>query len=123
MVAMRLAAFETPQPFRKGRAVMSGVFSTAIRHEWCDVNPVAKVAVPQVQEHEVGFLKPVEIKTLWEVAKTYENGACLPAVGLMLYAGIRPHEVTRLTYNEVENPHNSPTHTFSFALDKSTLLW
>lgn len=102
-------AFETPQQFRKGRAVMSGVFSTAIRHEWCDVNPVAKVAVPQVQEHEVGILKPVEIKTLLEVAKTYENGACLPAVGLMLYAGIRPHEVTRLTYNEVDWENGSIT--------------
>lgn len=95
-------AFETPQQFRKGRAVMSGVFSTAIRNEWCDVNPVAKVAVPQVQEHEVGILKPAEIETLLETAKIYENGACLPAVGVMLYAGIRPHEVTRLTYNEVD---------------------
>lgn len=102
-------AFETPQQFRKGRAVMSGVFSTAIRNEWCDVNPVAKVAVPQVQEHEVGILKPVEIKTLLEVAKTYENGACLPAVGLMLYAGIRPHEVTRLTYNDVDWENGSIT--------------
>lgn len=102
-------AFETPQQFRKGRAVMSGVFSTAIRNEWCDVNPVAKVAVPQVQEHEVGILKPVEIMTLLEVAKTYENGACLPAVGLMLYAGIRPHEVTRLSYNDVDWENGSIT--------------
>lgn len=97
-----VTAFETPQQFRKGRAVMSGVFSTAIRNEWCDVNPVANVAVPQVQEHEVGILKPAEIETLLETAKTYEGGACLPAVGLMLYAGIRPHEVARLTYNEVD---------------------
>lgn len=95
-------AFETPQQFRKGRAVMSGVFSTAIRNEWCDVNPVAKVAVPQVQEHEVGILKPTEMEALLETAKTYENGVCLPAVGLMLYAGIRPHEVARLTYNDVD---------------------
>lgn len=95
-------AFETPQQFRKGRAVMSGVFSTAIRNEWCDVNPVAKVAVPQVQEHEVGILQAPEIEKLLTEAETYENGACLPAVGLMLYAGIRPHEVARLTYNEVD---------------------
>lgn len=102
-------AFETPQQFRKGRAVMSGVFSTAIRNEWCDVNPVAKVAVPQVQEHEVGILKPAEIEKLLETAKTYERGACLPAVGLMLYAGIRPHEVARLTYNEVDWENDSIT--------------
>lgn len=102
-------AFETPQQFRKGRAVMSGVFSTAIRNEWCDVNPVAKVTVPQVQEHEVGILKPAEIEALLETAKVYENGACLPAVGLMLYAGIRPHEVTRLTYNDVDWENGSIT--------------
>lgn len=102
-------AFETPQQFRKGRAVMSGVFSTAIRNEWCDVNPVAKVAVPSVQEHEVGILKPAEIETLLETAATYEDGACLPAVGLMLYAGVRPHEVTRLTYNDVDWENGSIT--------------
>ncbi len=102
-------AFETPQQFRKGRAVMSGVFSTAVRNEWCDVNPVAKVAVPPVQEHEVGILKPSEIKQLLETAKSYESGACLPAVGVMLYAGIRPHEVTRLTYNDVDWENGSIT--------------
>lgn len=102
-------AFETPQQFRKGRAVMSGVFSTAIRHEWCDVNPIAKVAVPQVQEHEVGILKPAEIETLLEMTKNYEGGSCLPAVGLMLYAGIRPHEVTRLSYNDVDWKNGSIT--------------
>lgn len=102
-------AFDTPQQFRKGRAVMSGVFSTAIRNEWCDVNPVTKVAVPQVQEHEVGILKPAEIEMLLETAKTYEAGGCLPAVGLMLYAGVRPHEVARLTYNDVDWKNGSIT--------------
>lgn len=102
-------AFETPQQFRKARAVMSGVFSTAIRHEWCDVNPIARVAVPAVQEHEVGILKPHEIDTLLKTTAAYDGGSCLPAVGLMLYAGIRPHEVARLTYNEVDWEHNTIT--------------
>ena len=95
------AAFKSPQQFRKGRAVMSGVFSTAVRHEWCDVNPITKVAALPVQEHEVGILKPAEIEALLKTAEAYENGSCLPAVGLMLYAGIRPHEVARLTYNDM----------------------
>lgn len=103
------AAFESPQQFRKGRAVMSGVFSTAMRHEWCDVNPVSKVAVLPVQEHEVGILKTAEIETLLKTSETYENGVCLPAVGLMLYAGIRPHEVSRLTYNDIDLVNNSIT--------------
>lgn len=101
------AAFGTPQQFRKGRAVMSGVFTTAIRNEWCDVNPVAKVAVPAIQEHEVSILKPNEIERLLETAEDYEGGACLPAVALMLYAGIRPHEVARMTYDEVDLGHNA----------------
>ena len=32
--------------YRKARAILSGVFSTAIKHDWCDANPVSRVEVP-----------------------------------------------------------------------------
>ena len=34
--------------------------------------------------------------------RSYRGGCCLPAVGMMLYAGIRPHEVARLTWEQVD---------------------
>lgn len=43
-----------------------------------------------------------EIKDLWQTASTYQNGSCAAAVGMMLYAGIRPHEVVRLTWAQVD---------------------
>lgn len=101
------AAFPTPQQFRKGRAVLSGVFSTAIRQGWSDTNPVSMVECPMLHEHEINILTPHEITTLLETAERYEGGICFAAVGLMLYAGIRPHEVARLTYSSVDMAHGS----------------
>ena len=34
-------------------------------------------------------------------AEAYESSSCLTAVGMMLYAGIRPHEVERLRWEDV----------------------
>lgn len=92
--------------YRKARAIMSGVFSTAIRCGWCDTNPVARVEVPVVREKPVAILQTGEIQNLLKSAEEKENGACLPALGMMLYAGIRPHEVTRLTWSHVDLAHH-----------------
>lgn len=101
------AAFETPQQFRKARAILSGVFSTAQRRGWCAVNPVRMVECPRVTEQEVPVLSSAEIEHLLQKTAAYEGGICLPAVGLMLYAGVRPHEVARLSWQEVDWQHRS----------------
>ena len=98
-------AFSTPVQLRKARAVLSGVFSTALRRGWCAENPVARVEVPRVVEGRVEILSPGEMEQLLEAAGVYEGGVCLPAVGMMLYAGIRPHEVARLTWDAVDLVH------------------
>ena len=36
--------------YRKACSIMRGVFSTAIRHDWCASNPVSRVEVPEVVE-------------------------------------------------------------------------
>lgn len=95
-------AFGTAQQYKKARAMLSGVFSTAIRKGWCDANPVSRVEVPVVREKPVHVLEPAEIETLLETAAVAEDGECLPAVGLMLYAGIRPQEVERLDWAQVD---------------------
>lgn len=101
------AAFDTPQQFRKARAVLSGVFSTARRRGWCGENPVAAVALPRVREQPVGILRREEIDTLLNTAATYDGGSCRAAVALMLYAGIRPGEVARLTWASLDTRHGS----------------
>lgn len=95
-------AFKSPAQRRKARAILSGVFTTACKRGWCDTNPVKGVDNPTVIEHKVPILQPEEISAILEAGKTYRGGICYAAVGMMLYAGIRPNEVTRLTWKQVD---------------------
>ena len=96
------AAFDTPRQRQKARLILSGVFSTAMKRGWCDANPVSKVEAPRVVEQPVPVLTPQEIEQLTTTAEAYQGGSCAAAVGMMLYAGIRPHEVARLTWAQVD---------------------
>ena len=95
-------AFDTPRQRQKARLILSGVFGTAVKRGWCSENPVARVEAPRVVEKQVPILSPQEIKDLRQTAEVYQGGSCAAAVGMMLYAGIRPHEVARLTWAQVD---------------------
>ena len=95
-------AFETPRQRQKARLILSGVFSTAVKRGWCDANPVARVEAPRVVEQQVPILSPQEIEQITATAEEYQGGSCAAAVGMMLYAGIRPHEVARLSWEQVD---------------------
>ena len=96
------SAFDTPRQRQKARLILSGVFSTAMKRGWCDANPVSIVEAPRVVEQPVPVLTPQEIERLTTTAEAYQGGSCAAAVGMMLYAGIRPHEVARLTWAQVD---------------------
>ncbi len=95
-------AFDTPRQRQKARLILSGVFGTAVKRGWCSGNPVSKVEPPRVVERQVPILTPQEIVQLRQAAESYRDGSCAAAVGIMLYAGIRPHEVARLTWEQVD---------------------
>ena len=95
-------AFDTPRQRNKARLILSGVFSTAMKRGWCAENPVRRVEPERVVEKRIAILSSEEIKRLLDTASAYQKGACLPAVGMMLYAGIRPHEVARLRWEDVK---------------------
>ena len=75
-----------------------GYVCTAVKRGWCDANPVAR----RVVEQQVPILTPQEIEQITTTAETYLGGSCTAAVGMMLYAGIRPHEVARLSWEQVD---------------------
>ena len=51
--------------YRKARAILSWVFSKAIKHDWCDSNPVTRVEVPEVVESHCGFTIYDVLFTIW----------------------------------------------------------
>lgn len=99
---MLQAAYGTPSQRRKARAILSGVFSVGRRQGWCGENPVLLVEVPAVQEKEIAPLPLAEVRQLVETARKPAHAAVLPALGLMLHAGVRPHEIQRLHWQDVD---------------------
>lgn len=87
---------------RKGRAILSSVFSFCRRRGWCGENPVSFVDVPQVKEKEIRPLSLSQVHCLVRTAKKKAHRACLPALALMLYAGVRPNEMQRLTWASID---------------------
>ena len=92
-------AFSTPSQFNKARAMLHGLFEFALKREWCDKNPIKLIEKQKVIEKEIIPLSNTQTESLLKNAKKRD---CLPAVGLLLFAGIRPREVRRLKWKDID---------------------
>lgn len=99
-------AFTTPSQFKKGRAFLHSVFAFGHRRGWCADNPVACVEVPMIHEREIEPLTLREVQRLTKATLKSEFKRCAPAVGIMLWAGVRPCEVSRLRWENIDWEEN-----------------
>lgn len=88
--------------FDKARRLLHCFFAYALQHNWCSENPVSRLQVKKKKELTVPVLRLSEIKRLLDVVVKPEHQDCAAAVGLMLWGGLRPTEVTRLHWGEVD---------------------
>lgn len=95
------SVFVTPRQRRKARTIVHGVFALMVKRNWCSENPISKVDIPSLQENIVPVLSPQEAEILVQTATEKYDGECLPAVAIMLYAGVRPQEVQGLTWRQI----------------------
>lgn len=86
----------------KFRAVLHGLFAHCRRQEWVAVNPVALIACPHLQEHEIAPLEWAALVRLLRQIRLARHRCCMPPVGLMLWAGVRPAELTRLRWSDID---------------------
>lgn len=93
--------FLTPSQFNKGRIMLHGLFSYCVMQEWRMDNPVAKVRPKRIIENEIRPLKMEEISRLVKSAEKPENNSCAAAFGIMLWAGVRPKEVLRMKWADI----------------------
>ena len=96
------SAFKTPSQFNKARTMLYGLFEFALKREWCDKNPIKLIEKQKVVEKEIIPLTHTQAESLLKSAKVQKNSNCLPAVGLLLFAGIRPREVRRLKWKDID---------------------
>ena len=96
------STFKTPSQFNKARTMLYGLFEFALKREWCDKNPIKLIEKRKVVEKEIIPLTHTQAESLLKSAKVQKNSNCLPAVGLLLFAGIRPNEVSRLKWEDID---------------------
>ena len=87
--------------FVKGRVVLHSIFAYGMRREWCDANPVARVEVPAVHEKPIAPLRLEEVERLRRVCEQKRFRPMRFSLHLMLFCGIRPAEVQRLSPDDV----------------------
>ena len=95
------AAFHTNPQFNKARTMLHGLFEFALRREWCDKNPIKRIERKKVVEKEIQPLKLSETKRLIKTAQN-ESPEYAIVAALLVYTGIRPREVRRLTWRDID---------------------
>ena len=103
------AAFTTAPQQNKARAMLHALFNFALRRDWSDSNPIDKIERRRTIEKQIDPLTLAQIRRLLKTAATYNNGEFTAAAALLIYAGIRPREVRRLTWRDIDTEENTIT--------------
>ena len=100
------AAFDaeglTPSRRNASRRVLSAVWNFALKRDLDTRNPLEKVDTEKVEKGATQILEPGQFAKLMAAAKDYEGGAMLAYFAICTFAGIRPAEVRRLNWADVD---------------------
>lgn len=92
----------SPHVRRKAHAVLHSIFAYALRHDWCHSNPAEGIDLIPPQEQTIHPLTLSQIKRLLRVCLRPQLQPMEAAVRLMLWCGIRPAEVRRLRWGDID---------------------
>lgn len=105
-VQIIFAAYQTPHTSDKARRLLHCFFNYAIQQNWCSKNPVSTFLVTKRLEQPINVLTLEQVNQLLTTAALPEHRCCAAAVGIMLWAGIRPAEVARLQWKDINSEDN-----------------
>lgn len=94
--------FPTKNARNKGYSHLKGLFRFAVRQEWCSDNPLDLLTPEKTREPELVLPTLAQLGRLLTMSASLGYRSCAPAVGLMLWAGIRPAEVCRLRWGDID---------------------
>jgi len=79
------------------RSLLHSLFEFGVRRKFCPENPVKAVERMTVKAEEVGILTPAQLRKLLDVSCDDVRAT----IALGAFAGIRPEEIARLTWEEI----------------------
>lgn len=92
----------SPHVQRKAQSVLNSIFTYAMRHGWCMCNPATAIDLRPAKEREVRPLTLRQIRRLLKCCAAPEFCNMDAAVRLMLWCGVRPGEVQRLRWRDID---------------------
>lgn len=98
--------FETAQQYNKAIRMLSTFFNYALSQEWTQRNPIKLIKKRKVIENEIKALSIKEIKALIKTAKRPEFKDCQVGLALLIWAGVRPQELRRISWKDINLKEN-----------------
>jgi len=84
------------------RRALSSFFTWATEHRFCATNPMAAIKPIKTERDEPETLPVAQARRLLEKAAAFKDGVVLPYVALAMFAAIRPTELARITWDNID---------------------
>jgi integrase len=84
------------------RRVLYTFFEWCVKVDYCPGNPVEKIDTARVEDVEPKILTLSEVRALLRAALDYKEGVLVPYIALSLFAGLRPAELERIKWTNID---------------------
>lgn len=108
------SCFKSDHYFNLARRTASPAFSLAIEREWAQVNPLAEISKKDIGRIKIEVLNVNQCRKLMQSCVDHSENKklsellrldcsdCLAAISIMLFSGVRPVEVSRLSWDDID---------------------
>ena len=99
--------FRSPTQFNKAHRVIHPAFSYALTKGYVSRDPFKAIPKKKVQKGDISVVTIDQAEKIAELCKG-EFADCMPAVMIMMFAGVRPQEIQRLEWGAVKFDLDDP---------------
>ena len=93
---------KSPHVFCKAKAILHSLFAYGKRQGWCDFNPIDGIESLPIKEDVIHILTLRQIRSIMKALEAEDLHDMSAAVRLMLWCGVRPGEVQRLRWRDID---------------------
>lgn len=96
------ASFCSNNMQRKGINILRALFTFGITRGLCEGNPLQLIEKPEVIVRPIKILSLKQIQKMLKCALESTHRPCAPALGLLIWTGIRPSELEQLCWEKID---------------------